>query len=58
MASVSPIQCHICGTFYLQHDEEDHMNLHRDPSSLAPKTSPNDLRKIELAKVLHAQEEN
>jgi hypothetical protein len=34
------------------------MNLHADPSSLAPKTSPNDLRKIELAKIIHQQEEN
>lgn len=41
-----PEQCGVCGTFYLPKDYEDHMNLHADPSSLAPKTSPNDLRKI------------
>ena len=34
------------------------MNMHVDPSSLAPKTSPNDVQRIELAKVLHSHVED
>ena len=30
--------------------------MHIDPSKLAPKTSPNDMRKIELAKVIITEE--
>jgi hypothetical protein len=51
-----PKQCNQCGSFYLPHEEEDHLNMHIDPSKLAPKTSPNDMRKIELAKVIITEE--
>ena len=58
MASAAPLQCRQCHTFYLPEEEEEHMNMHVDPSSLAPKTSPNDVQRIELAKVLHSQVED
>ena len=51
-----PKQCKQCGSFYLPHEEEEHINMHIDPSKLAPKTSPNDMRKIELAKVIITEE--
>ncbi len=55
MASHGPLQCHICAGFYLPQDEEEHQNQHANPTQLAPRTKPNDLRKMELAKAIHAE---
>ena len=56
MTSVAPKQCHICGSFFLPSEAEEHANLHLDPTKLAPKTNPNNLKKMELAKVIISDE--
>ncbi len=57
MASEQPVMCTVCGEFYRRSDEEAHMNLHADPHTLAPRTNPNDVGRIQLAKVLNEEDE-
>jgi len=56
MTSQVPKRCEKCQIFYLPHEEDEHLSMHVDPSRLAPRTIPNDLKKIEIAKAIAVEE--